>query len=55
MLLIFGAVAFGPAGGEPGTPSGGGGGGVSLADYATVATAAGPVNAATAVRLTESS
>jgi len=52
MLLTLGASALGPVGGEPATASGGG---VSLADYATVASAVGPVDAVTAVRLAVSS
>lgn len=45
MLLIFGGAPLG----STSTP----GAGVSLAGYATASTAAGPVNAATAIRITD--
>jgi hypothetical protein len=52
MLLTFGASPFGTPGGEA-SASPGGGGGVSLVGYATATTTAGPINAATAIRVVE--
>jgi hypothetical protein len=51
MLLTFGASPFGTPGGEASAAPGGGG--VSLVGYATAATAVGPVNAATTIRIVE--
>ncbi len=51
MLLTFGASPFGTPGGEASAVPGGRG--VSLAGYATATTAAGPVSAATAIRIVE--
>lgn len=49
MLLILGGAPLGSLGGTTSTPDAG----VSLAGYATASTAAGPVNAATAIRITD--